>query len=414
MDNQTIKIPAGRETDPTSVCVEKNARLFDSFIWPLLEEYYKKAGIAAWNQIPFYPTSNPFIAESYADILMSFIHDHAGELDFSQPLYILEMAAGSGCFSFYFLQELKKHQRYFSALKNLKLQYIMADFTADNPRCWQDNPRLKTFVNEGLLQFGIFRPQDDLAVRKVPADGVDATEILLAPGHCRNPLIAIANYFFDSIKQDAFQIQAGKLKEARHTFHCQQDPQTPQLLKFETLQKTESYHDAEFHYFDDARLNNVLVSYRRDFADASILFPTAAFQCISNLLEISGNNLVLISSDKGFTDRNYVKGLREQPFIAHHGIFSYSVNYDAIRRYFEALGGTSLNTTDDNLSVSTAVNFLLNNNSHTLEQSKYNFAEKIDRQNPINYLYFLQDLLTEIEPEKSNEIMRACLGFIQL
>ena len=123
---------------------------------------------------------------------------------------------------------------------------------------------------------------------------------------------------------------------------------------------------------------------------------------------------MLISSDKGFTDRNYVKGRREQPFVAHHGIFSYSVNYDALRRYFEGLGGTSFNTTDDNLSVSTAVNYLLGGTECALEHSRFNFIEKMDRQNLPNYLYFMQDLLTDVEPKKENEIMRACIGFVQL
>jgi hypothetical protein len=414
MTNQATSQQAPPETDSGYFCVEENTRLSESCIWKVLEEYYRKTSISAWNQIPFYPTSNPFIADIYADIILAFIHDYGGELNFDKPLYILEMAAGSGCFSFYLLKELASRRQYFSQFKNLKLQYIMADFTEDNPRSWQKNPRLKPFIDEGILKFGVFRPQDDLAVRLCPEGDGTATEILLERGHCSNPLIAIANYFFDSIKQDAFRIEDEKLMEVRHTFHCKHDQEAPDTIKFEALKKVESFHDAPVNYFQDARMNGVLANYRRDFENASIIFPTGAFNCISNLLDISGNKLVLISSDKGFTDRNYVRGHREQPFVAHHGVFSYSVNYDSIRRYFEGLGGISLNTTDDNLSVSTAVNYLLSGSNCALEQSKHNFVEKVDRQNPTNYLYFLQDLLTEIEPKKSNEIMRACIGFIQM
>lgn len=415
MSNEATSTKNPAETDADYFVVEENARLFESRIWPLLEQYYQKASISAWNQIPFYPTSNPFIADVYADIIMSLLNDYAQHLNFDEPLFILEMAAGSGCFSFYLLNEINNRRRYYAKLRELKLRYIMADFTEDNPKSWQQNAKLKPFVNEGLLKFGVFRPQDDLSVRKcMQDDDGDPNEILLAKGMSSNPLIAIANYFFDSIKQDAFQIQDGKLCEARHTFRCKRDSESPDTVKFESLQKSEKYFDVPNDYFEDSRLNNVLTSYRHEFENASILFPTGAFHCISNLLEISGDNLVLISSDKGFTDRSYVKGRREQPFVAHHGIFSYSVNYDAIRRYFEALSGVSLNTSDDNLSVSTAVNFLLKEMNCPLEQSKCNFAEKVDRQNPSNYLYFLQDLLTDIEPSKSNEIMRACIGFVQM
>jgi tetratricopeptide (TPR) repeat protein len=132
------------------------------------------------------------------------------------------------------------------------------------------------------------------------------------------------------------------------------------------------------------------------------------------LQEISGNNLVLISSDKGFTETSYVKGRREQPFVAHHGVFSYSVNYDALRRYFEGQGGTSFNTSDDNLSISTAVNYLLKGSPNKLERSHFNFDDKVDRINLTNYLYFMQDLLTDVEPKKSHELLRACLGYVQM
>lgn len=414
MSKEASGVQAVEQDNSEIVCIEEQARLYDSCIWTVLEEYYKKASISAWNQIPFYPTSNPFIAEVYADIILAFLTDCREELNYNEPVYILEMAAGSGCFSYYLLRELVVRRKYFSQLEKLKLQYIMADFTEDNPRSWQDNPKLKPFVEEGLLKFGVFRPQDDLVVRQCPVEGATTSDVLLDRSLCLNPLIAIANYFFDSIKQDAFQIQDGKLKEVRHTFNCKRDPESPELLRFDTIQKTESYRDANHNYFADQRMNNVLTSYHHDFDNASIIFPSGAFHCISNLLQISNERLVLISSDKGFTDRNYVKGLREQPFVAHHGVFSYSVNYDAIRRYFEALGGISLNTSDDNLSVSTAVNFLLKGSRSTLDQSKYFFAEKVDRQNIINYMYFMQDLMTEVEPKKSNEILRACLGFVQL
>jgi tetratricopeptide (TPR) repeat protein len=145
-----------------------------------------------------------------------------------------------------------------------------------------------------------------------------------------------------------------------------------------------------------------------------MIFPVGAFKCISNLQEISGNNLVLISSDKGFTETSYVKGRREQPFVAHHGVFSYSVNYDALRRYFEGQGGTSFNTSDDNLSISTAVNYLLKGSPNKLERSHFNFDDKVDRINLTNYLYFMQDLLTDVEPKKSHELLRACLGYVQM
>ncbi|MBX9689096.1 MAG: hypothetical protein K2X27_20475 [Candidatus Obscuribacterales bacterium] len=415
MNNETAEgLPNTESQKIEYAFVEENVRLSDSRIWKFLEDYYQNASISAWNQIPFYPTSNPFIADCYADLIISFLNDYAQHLDFEKPLYILEMAAGSGCFSFYLLRELKKRRKYFEHFRKLKLRYIMADFTVDNPSSWLQNPKLKPFLDEGILEFAVFSPMDDRELRAFTQNGLEERN-LLEKDDCLNPLIAIANYFFDSIKQDAFQIQDGKLYEARHNFKLRKDFESKSSeFKFEKLEKHENYLEAARDFYDDARLNDVLKSYCRDFENASLIFPLGAFKCISNLLEISKQKLVLISSDKGFTDKNYVKGRREQPFVAHHGIFSYSVNYDAIRRYFEAIGGVSLNTSDDNLSVSSAVNYFVKDKDFSLEESRYNFEEKFDRQNLPNYLYFMQDILTEVEPKKSSEILRACMGYVAL
>ncbi len=411
MASDKIETPPLEQAEEEYFFIEEASRLSSSRIWDLLEQYYQASSISAWNQIPFYPTSNPFIAEAYADIIFNFLIDYKSNLKEGQPLYILEMAAGTGCFSYYLLKELKKRKDYFSCTRNCNLQYIMADFTSDNPKSWQTSSKLQSFLSEGWLKFGVFKPQEQTRV----LNAFDQNQVLYEKGSSENPLIAIANYFFDSIKQDAFQVQDGKLTEVRQRFKCRKVEGNKDEISFELLSKlgTETYHDVSTDYYEDPRLNNVLKSYCRDFENASVIFPVGAFACISNLLEMSGDNLVLVSSDKCFTDRSYVKGRREQPYVAHHGIFSYSVNYDAVRRFFELAGGSSFNTSDDNLSVSTVCNFLLKEPS-TLEHSRFYFDEKIDRQNLSNYLYFLQDLLTELEPRKSNEILRACMGYVQL
>lgn len=394
--------------DADQVVLDREKRLSESVIWRMLEHFYDTASISAWNQIPFYPTSNPFIAESYAELIVAFLKDYRAHLNAAEPVYIVEMASGSGCFSFYLLQDLQAKLAYFEDLQSLPLKYVMTDFTENNVRSWQQNPGLQPFVQSGLLEFAVFRPDSDEQIITRPSG------LKIARDHVHNPIITIANYFFDSIKQDAFQIQGGALKEVRHTFTCPSEKMpTEGYPRFDTLVKTETYHEALDNYYQDPTLNLVLDRYRKIFSDASVLIPLGAFDCLKNLRAMSGDNLVLISSDKGFTDESYMKGCREQTFLTHHGIFSYSVNYDAIKKYFELSGGCGFTTSDDNLSVSTAANYLLKH-PVKLEESRFYFQEKIDKQNLANYLYFLQDILTSLKPEKANEILRACLGYIQL
>ncbi len=388
--------------------LDQDKRLSEAIIWKMLENFYDTASISAWNRIPFYPTSNPFIAEAYAEQIVAFLKDYRAHLNEDEPVYIIEMASGSGCFSFYLLQDLQNKLSYFESLSKIKVKYVMTDFTDNNVRSWEQSARLKPFVDAGLLEFAVFRPDTDQSIETRPSG------LKLSAGLVHNPVITIANYFFDSIKQDAFQIQGGVLKEVRNTFTCGAEHVPSEgYPPFEVLQKTESYHDASVDYYEDKILNQVLQKYIATGRDCSVLIPYGAFDCLNNLRVMSGDNVVLISSDKGFTDENYVDGLREQTFLTHHGIFSYSVNYDAIKKYFELLGGVGFTTTDDNLSVSTAANYLLQHKA-PLEESRFYFKEKMDKQNLGNYLYFMQDLLTSVKPEKANELLRACLGYIQL
>lgn len=407
-------------------CLEEDKLLSESKIWTLLEQYYDSASISAWNEIPFYPTSNPFIAQTYAELILAFLKDYYSNLDLSKPFYVLEMAAGSGCFSFYLLREIERQRAFYSQLQEVDIRYVMVDFTVNNVSSWVENSKLKPFAEKGMLQFGVFRPETDKVVKACTMsaslnpsepESTLTEEILFESGSSTNPIAAIANYFFDSIKQDAFQIHDGSLKEVRQSFHYVPNPNDPEALKFTDLIKSEKCVAANFDYYQDKRLNDVLKSYASDFKNASVLFPLGAFNCISNLLEMSNNNLLLISSDKGFVDAAYIEGHREQPFLPHHGVFSYSVNYDALRRYFLALGGKTWVTNDDNLSIATAVSVLVREKDCKLEETNFAFNERVDRHNTCNYLYFLQDILTEHEPSKTqkpNEVLRACMGYIQL
>ncbi|MBY0359405.1 MAG: hypothetical protein K2W82_15490 [Candidatus Obscuribacterales bacterium] len=386
------------------ILLEKDKRLSESMIWKMLEEYYDTASIKAWDQIPFYPTSNPFIAETYAEMILAFLKDYRPFLDLEEPVYIMELATGSGCFSFYLLQELERKLAYFQSSLGLKLKYVMTDFTKNNVKSWESNEKLKPYIESGKLELAVFRPETDSKLLLRPSSTT------VSSGFFRNPVIVIANYFFDSIKQDAFQIRSGELYEALHSFY-HADESKPIFAK---MRKSESYSKANPNHYADADFNQILQQYQNEYLDASVLFPIGALNCLQNLRDLTQNKLVLLSSDKGFTDKAYIVGHREQTFLPHHGVFSYSVNYDAIKRYFENQGGTSLNTSDDNLSIATSANYLLPKQECLLEESRFYFAEKVCKQNVANYLYFLQDFLVEIKPSKSNELLRACLAYVQL
>ena len=65
-------------------------------------------------------------------------------LDVNEPLYIIELGAGSGKFSFFMLKALDELKSICDFPMN-KIVYIMTDFTENNFNFWSDHPSLKVF-----------------------------------------------------------------------------------------------------------------------------------------------------------------------------------------------------------------------------------------------------------------------------
>ena len=80
----------------------------DSSIWALNRHYYDALGPAAWrpDRIPQQGTSNPSMANAYARVLYGCLRDLAAKGESTEPMWILEIGAGSGRLAFYLLQDL--------------------------------------------------------------------------------------------------------------------------------------------------------------------------------------------------------------------------------------------------------------------------------------------------------------------
>lgn len=403
--------PTTKETELT--LLESGKRLSECLLWEMQENYYANAGIAAWNHIPFYPTSNPFIADIYAEVLLGVFQDIHPSLNREEPIYLIELATGTGTFSFYFMKAFYEKMAAFSALKDLRFIYVMTDFAEKNFSAWRESPNLKPFLEANRLDFAIFRPEDQ--------DRITLSErrVTLSADTVKNPVVAIANYFFDSIRQDAFRVDHGKLLEGRLTFQvptvtaCEEDP----VKALAQLVKTETYTPVDPEYYPDPTRNTLLQQYLEYFEQGSILFPTGALGCLENLLTLSDNNLILLSSDKGFTYTDYMQGHFEHSYTPHHGAFSFMVNYDAIRRYFEAHQGTFYATPDRNPMMATGMGILLKDfltEKSPLEWSQYLFEKHLAKENKINDLFYCQSFIFHSNAKTSREMMNAYFALLRM
>ena len=129
--------------------------------------FYDRKGPDSWSQgiVPHFITCNSFIGRSYAKVnlflcnwinsvtfafakvLLGFIRDCMKPgakmpLDPNEPLYVIELGAGSGKFSYLMLKALHE-LREISDFPVDKIIYVMTDFTESNFNFWRDHAALK-------------------------------------------------------------------------------------------------------------------------------------------------------------------------------------------------------------------------------------------------------------------------------
>ncbi|KEG02676.1 conserved Plasmodium protein, unknown function [Plasmodium vinckei vinckei] len=142
------------EKNPSSKhCVAKKELLCDSIIWELLQNYYKKAAINAWkeNIVPSFVTSNSKLAKDYARVIINYMKDwfNSNECDRNVPIYILEIGAGHGKFTYLILRALSKYKKYFKSmnLPEKPFVYVFTDVAKDNITYCMNNEKLKKYIN---------------------------------------------------------------------------------------------------------------------------------------------------------------------------------------------------------------------------------------------------------------------------
>lgn len=334
--------PEGDESVTITVghAIEEGKRLSDSMLWPLTRRFYEAKGPAAWSsgEIPFYVTSNPFVANCYAQVVLAFLRDALrtpGFLDASAPIYIVEMAAGHGLLTFLFLRRFLPMLRS-SSVRGLDVRYVMTDIAESNLTAWVSSPALGPYFEEGVLDCALFDAEnhEEIVLRR--------SGVRLSVGQVKNPLIVFANYILDSLIQDAFRIREGVLEEALVTLrHPSENPPLSDPNCMVDITAHYDYRPAQLPYYQNPVFDGILQGYRGALADTHLLFPIGPLRCLSRLRALCNDRLLLLSADKGYTEEEELFFLSEQ-YLQSHGCVSTMVNYHALGSYTTAEGGLSL------------------------------------------------------------------------
>lgn len=371
------KIPAN-----SGVVLEADKSLSQSMLWKLQTDFYANQGPEAWIKgiVPQYITTNPYIANLYAKTVFAYCRDIAFSEDFDKntTIYIMELAAGVGRFTYTFLKRfinlIEK-----SSLKGLKFKYIITDLAERNVNYWLDHSFLKPYFESGILDCATFDMGRDEELRLMHSGEI------LSQGNLKNPLILFANYTFDSLPQDTFYVNKGNLYEGLVTIKSM-GSQVESEDKSILAGLDYDYNDKQIQgndYYEEANLNDILLYYKDCLEDTAFSMPIIAFQCINRLRKLFHDDIVLLSSDKGYRNissmnKNY------HPYLSKHGSISLTVNFHAMELYFNSLGGKAIHSLYEHENVTMSL-FLLSERSHDFLETAMAYNEIIESIGPDDF-----------------------------
>jgi tetratricopeptide (TPR) repeat protein len=271
--------------------------LSKSLLWRINRDYYERVGVDAWSHgdVPFTLTSGPIVAWRYARVIEGFVADcvagRFGPVDLDEPLYIIELGAGSGRLAFMLMQMIERH-----AIEPVKLVYVLTDLVEANIEFCKGRKELQRYIEEGRMDFARYEAGTDQPIHLEQA-GID-----LAPDKIVNPVIGIANYLFCAAPQDLFSVLGDELRE-EHVAIFTVDPSIEpsagsQFLK-QTLLATAHAPVADERY-GGGRLDRILHAKAAALHGGKdrFLFQPLAINSMDALLNLSHNRLCLLVADR--------------------------------------------------------------------------------------------------------------------
>ena len=373
------KASNSKVNESSGAVVEAEKPLSQSMLWKLQTEFFANQGPEAWIKgiVPQYITTNPYIANQYAKTVFGYLRDYVAreDVDKNTVIYIMELAAGVGRFTYTFLKRFL-HMIENSSLKDIKFKYIVTDFAERNIEYWQNHSFLSPYFEAGILDCATFDISKDDEIKLRHSGEV------LSKGKMKNPLILFANYTFDSLPQDTFYVNNGEIYEGVITITSPDekgDPNDKSILAGLDYYYTDKKIDGN-SYYEDKNLNDVLMHYKNSLEDTAFYMPIIGLRCISRLRKLFNDDVILISADKGYKneesmDKNY------HPFLSKHGCISMTVNFHAIDLYFKELGGKAIHSIYEHENINVSL-FMVSNSDNDFIETSMAYNEIIESVGP--------------------------------
>ena len=178
-------------------------------------------------------SSNAFLASGYARIIMGFLRDWRASpkgAACSTPVHIVELGAGHGRLSFLVLRELLElwtlEQQGGGASPSAPppFRFIITDVAASGPEFWAKHESLARFVAMGVLDFAVFDAERGGAMH------LKVSGHVISPGSLAAPVVALANYVFDTLRADHFRCVDGALQQAHAALYSTDAGDAPEAV----------------------------------------------------------------------------------------------------------------------------------------------------------------------------------------
>eukprot|EP01138_Halocafeteria_seosinensis_P010557 gb/GECG01010779.1/.p1 GENE.gb/GECG01010779.1/~~gb/GECG01010779.1/.p1 ORF type:complete len:784 (+),score=90.17 gb/GECG01010779.1/:1-2352(+) len=205
-------------------------RLSESALWDLSARYYQVSGLDAWESgtVPYYITSNSFIAHRYAEMICELVEDwHThGHVDLDYPVYVIELGAGLGQFGYLCARALQRLQDKEFVMAPWRITYVLTDMQPSSVNQWMEHPKFEDLKDREMVDFAVVDANQrvdslHLLHRDICFKAGSSIDHEQEEGNYQNargmvnPVVLIANYVFDSIPMDAFRVIGDRLYEER-------------------------------------------------------------------------------------------------------------------------------------------------------------------------------------------------------
>lgn len=284
-------------------------RLSESILWDLQKKAYTQFGIESWTRrgVPFHVTNNSLIAKQYAQVALPLFKQGA--------VTFLELGAGCGKFAYLFLSELLRLD-----VPESSIRYLLTDFSGKNISFCSQHPLMRPWIEKGVLHPLVYDPLTSQPLEFIPN-------------------FVIANYFFDTIPQDIFRWEQGKLFEGLVSVCTDELDGLEEPHQIPKLSLEYSYRPIErLPYFDSPELEAILNEYRQKQFRGIFLFPSSGLKALQNLCSLCAPSFSLLTADRGVY-REVEVATEEPPLFNLHGTFSFPVNFHALAQFFIRRGG---------------------------------------------------------------------------